>query len=244
MKLNRLGFFVLGALSVVALGCPVPMDNKPEGSGGAGGGDSSGGSGGSSAKGGSGGSSNGGSGGSSSGGSSGSGGGSGSGGASGSGGGSGSGGSGGSSGSGGSGGSGGSSSTDAKPADMGGGTADMSGGGGIPAAFMGVYTDTLSKKCGCHVMNGAGGLSFSNAMTAYMNLKDKNSTQAMCTTLKRVTPGDPTKSLLVTLIKFAAATGNTAPATGCNRTNRMPKNGAALTAAEITAIEGWITADK
>ena len=109
---------------------------------------------------------------------------------------------------------------------------------------MTIYDTIFKAKCGsaCHIGAGSasGGLAMPNAAAALANLVNKDSS---CMGVKRVLPTDPTKSMLVTILKYAAATGNTPPVAGCTRTNRMPKGGAAaLTMPEIKMIEDWITA--
>jgi hypothetical protein len=226
MMLTRSGIVVLAALSLSVLGCVSPQDNDngadEDGEGGSGGtspakGGTSGkgGSGGSSAKGGSGGdASEGGSPGSggkqnSSGGTQGS-----SGGTQGS--------------SGGSPGSGGSQSPDMGSPDMGGG----SGGSGGGPTFTTVYNMVLKPGCGCHTgANSPGGLRMQTAMAGYMALVGVDSMG--CTGEKRVTAGDPTKSVLSLILK--AAVPNCAM-----RKNTMPKGKALLPKAQVDMVDAWI----
>ena len=133
---------------------------------------------------------------------------------------------------------GGSSGADAgSKADSGGGGAagDAGGGGGGAdmTAFTALYTTVIKPKCGpgCHITGNNGMLMMPNAMAAFTNLVNKPSG---CTGIMRVTPGDPTKSVLSLIIKPGGVMGCTA------RPNQMPKGKAPLTAAEITMIDAWI----
>jgi hypothetical protein len=127
-----------------------------------------------------------------------------------------------------------SGNADGGPKDSGGGGGMGGGGGGADmAAFMTLYDGLIKPKCGpaCHITGTSGGLGMQTAAMAFTNLVNKASG---CTGIMRVTPGDPTKSVLSLIVKGKGVMGCTA------RPNQMPKGKTPLTAAEIQMIDDWI----
>ncbi len=84
--------------------------------------------------------------------------------------------------------------------------------------------------CSCHIKGPTGKLSMPDQATAYAGLVGVAASQ--CSTMKLVEAGDPTKSYLIQKLEGKG---------GCFMGVKMPKGGS-LTAAQITAIKGWITA--
>jgi hypothetical protein len=225
MTRNRLGFVALGTFSLFLLGCPAPEDNAVDGGGAGGSGGATGGRGGSS--GGSGGSGSGGSGGAGTGGAAGGTGGAtgGTGGATGgtggaTGGAGGRGGTGGATGgTGGAGtggaGTGGSGMADARPPDT-----MMTAGTKLPPAIATIFMTRCANNChnSEYVM----------AASAYTRLKGMAG--APCSR-PRMVPNMGAMSLVVLAMKGMKPCGNAM---------RMPPNGTAVPAAEITMVEEWI----
>jgi hypothetical protein len=119
-------------------------------------------------------------------------------------------------------------------ADAGGSSADGGGGGGADmTAFTALYNNLIKPKCGpgCHITGNNGMLMMPNAMTAYMNLVNKASG---CAGIMRVTPGDPSRSVLSLIVKGKGVMGCTA------RPNQMPKGKTPLMPADIQMIDDWI----
>lgn len=86
---------------------------------------------------------------------------------------------------------------------------------------------------GCHVPGSAGGLTMPDKATAYTNLVGVTSTS--CSTLKRVTAGDPANSVLVAAVAHVQAGS-------CARTPRMPEGKPQLSADNIEKFRSWVMA--
>ncbi len=102
--------------------------------------------------------------------------------------------------------------------------------GAAASGFGKVVWPILSAGCSCHKGGSPGSLSLPDEATSYTNLVGKASTG--CATLKLVEAGDAAKSYLVQKLEGSGS---------CFTGDKMPKGGS-LTAAQITAIKGWITA--
>jgi hypothetical protein len=126
-------------------------------------------------------------------------------------------------------------STGGSPGSGGSDTPDMGGGSGGTAGgstFTTVYNMVIKPGCGCHTgANSPGGLRMQTAMAGYMALVGVDSMG--CTGMKRVTAGDPTKSVLSLILKAAVP--------GCAmRKNTMPKGKAVLPKAQVDMVDAWI----
>lgn len=140
---------------------------------------------------------------------------------------------------GGSGGSGGSGHTagaggTAGNAGHGGAAGHSAGAGGSVAAavsFSDIYTGIIATGCSCH-SGGAGGLDLATRNIAYANLVGVPSTS--CLGEQRVVPGIAEASVLFHALSHSAL--------GLCDVPTMPRNGAQLSAAQITRVQDWIAA--
>lgn len=108
-------------------------------------------------------------------------------------------------------------------------SAGMTGAGGAGAAptFTSLYETIFKPKCAaCH---GAGLLTLTDKMSAYMALVNVGATME-CGGMMRVLPGKPEMSVLIMAVK----------AEGCRLTGRMPPTGDGLSEAEIERLSAWI----
>ncbi|MDC0720522.1 hypothetical protein [Nannocystis bainbridge] len=95
-----------------------------------------------------------------------------------------------------------------------------------------VFPAAIAGNCGCHTQ-GSGGLTFSDAASAYTAIVDVDSTQAAG--FKRIAPGDAAASYFLAKLKGTSGDGpfNGNPA-------QMPKGGPPLAADKIALVEQWI----
>ena len=99
------------------------------------------------------------------------------------------------------------------------------------ATFTEVYTIIMARcggTSGCHISGSSGMLRMPNKMTAHTNLVGMASRE--CSGEMRVVAGDPSKSVLIKALEGTACF------------DRMPRGGAALSAADIAKFKSWIMA--